>query len=295
MIFHTMTQRVVLGLLGTVMYLGGLGLPASAMQAKKHNLELAYEHSKYTYKEPHMAYPIKDYGHKNGVSIIYTMRSVLSSGYNEEDPSFASLEGRYMGRDVTYKGWMSYSDGTVEPASAGGLKDYYFEAALKLGRVYQLSQSFGLWPYLGIGWRQLRNHLEDMGEGGYQRTSTYIYLPIGTDLKYTLNDRVTLSVNGQFDILLHGNQYSRMTDLEMFMDDASNRQSQGYGIRASAKASVDLGKIGVFMEPFWRYWHIQNSSVETFYYDRDPSNPGLDLWEPFNTTHEYGIRAGIMF
>ncbi|MBO5910973.1 MAG: hypothetical protein J6Q05_02100 [Elusimicrobiaceae bacterium] len=269
-------------------------LPALA-QDKKHNWEIAYEHSKYTYKEPHMANPIKDYGHKNGVSIKYLQRSVLTPGdVTDSDHSFAALDFRYMSGDVTYKGWLKNLDtGEVTPNSESGIKDYYFEASLKIGAVYRLADPLDIWPYLGLGWRQLRNHSEK-GIGGYQRTSTYIYLPLGTNLRCKVSDTVSFTLNGQFDVLLHGNQYSRMSDV-WDGDDSSNRQNQGYGIRASVRGDVNLGKVGLFIEPFWRYWHIQNSNEEWFYEGGDPTKPVLSLVEPFNTTSEWGIRAGITF
>lgn len=288
-----------------------IALPASA-QNKKHNLEIAYERSSYTYKEPHMENPIKDYGMKNGVSLLYTMRSVLSRDLNEDDPSFAMLELRYMTGDVKYKGWVEYTDeywnSWIEPFSKSGLRDYYFEAAFKLGRTYQLAAPLELWPYFGIGWRYLTNHAEELGEGGYKRTQTYIYVPIGTNLKWDVSKNVTITLNGQFDWLIHGNNHSDevLTDSVVLgtwsQHSLSFSQSQGYGLRASVKAEVDAGKIGFFVEPFWRYWHIQNSDVVSFAgkFTDDEGNeiviPDLiRFWEPFNTTHEYGLRVGITF
>ncbi len=281
--------------IGLLVFTALLCLPVFA-QDKKHNLEIAYEHSDYKYKEPHMANPIKTSGKKNGVSLKYTQRSILTSGdVSDSDNSFASLEFRYMNGDVDYDGWMHWTSGAVTPFSASNLKDYYFEAALKIGAVYRLADPLDIWPYLGLGWRQLRNHAEEMGAGGYQRTSTYIYLPLGTNLRYKASEKVSFTLNGQFDVLLHGNQYSRMTDTALFGDDSSNRQDKGYGIRVSVRGDVNMGKVGMFVEPFWRYWHIQNSEEQWFYPGGDPTQPGVSLVEPFNTTTEWGIRAGITF
>lgn len=286
-----------------------IALPASA-QNKKHNLEIAYERSSYTYKEPHMENPIKDYGMKNGVSARYTMRSVLSRDLNDDDPSFAMLEFRYMTGDVKYKGWTQYTDSSfnswVEPFSKSGLRDYYFEAAFKLGRTYKMADPLELWPYFGIGWRYLTNHADELGEGGYRRTQTYIYVPIGTNVKWNVSKNVTITLNGQFDWLIHGNNHCDETlrDSEFVTWNAhsmSFSQNQGYGLRASIKAEINSGKIGFFVEPFWRYWHIQNSDAVYYdlkYTDTEGEHIIKDFWkfwEPFNTTHEYGLRVGITF
>lgn len=284
-------KKILLAFVAGLMYVS-----AFALDHNKHNVEFAYEHSKYTYREPHMAYPIKDYGRKNGASIKYTNYSLLSQEYDERDPSFGQIELRYMGGNVDYDGWMQYSNGTVEPSKSEGLKDYYFEAALKVGRTYYLARPLELAPYLGLGWRQLRNHAEEMGAGGYERTSTYVYMPIGLNLVYAPTESFSLTLNGQFDWLLRGNQYSRMTDIPGYLSDSSNRQDQGYGVRVSVKAAVNLSRsMGIFIEPFWRYWHIQNSNEQWYYYNADPTLPAFALIEPFNTTQEYGIRAGISF
>ena len=282
-------------------------LPVLA-EEKRHKLEVAYEHSDYGYREPHMEYPIHDFGKKQGFSLVYTRNSVLSDEVNEDDPSFAQLEFRYMNGKVDYDGY--WSDGT--PLKLKDEKDYYTEVALKFGRYYQLASSLKLWPYLGVGYRGLRNGKDeyiDLGGGEYgyvyQRTSTYIYIPLGTSLSYDLNDAIRLTLNGQFDWLFRGNQNSHTGDMFINTNSISNKQHKGFGLRASLKLEADMGKFGIFVEPFWRYWKIQNSKKEYFYYVDAGGNIIIDpgtgeplmgyIVEPFNITREYGIRAGIYF
>ncbi len=275
---------------------------------KKHNLAIAYEYSDYGYREPHMEYPIHDFGKKHGVSLLYTRNSVLSDSVNENDPSFAQLELRYMNGKVDYDGY--WSDGT--PLYMSDEKDYYWEFAIKIGRYYNLTSAAKLWPYIGFGYRGLRNGEDqyiDLGGGEYgyvyQRTSTYIYIPLGTSISYDIGDSVRLTLNGQFDWLFRGNQNSHTGDMLVNASSVSNKQRKGYGLRASIKLETDLGKIGLFVEPFWRYWKIQNSEKVYLYYMDDEGNPVLDdqgnpivagwLMEPFNITREYGIRVGVTF
>ncbi|MBP5616970.1 MAG: hypothetical protein J6X06_04185 [Elusimicrobiaceae bacterium] len=285
-----------------------LCVPVFAGQNKKHNLDIAYEHSKYTYREPHMAYPIKDYGSKNGISVSYMMRSLLSRDYDETDSTFGILDFRYMGGDVKYKGWVgeidpeTWEETNVTPYSQGGLDDYYFEASLKLGQTFQFTDWLGLWPYFGVGWRQLTNHGDEMEDGGYKRVQTYVYIPIGTNLKFDVGEHFAITLNGQFDWMVYGNIYNSFNNRVEFprvgsFDSISMQQHKGYGLRASVRADLDVGKIGFFAEPFWRYWHIQNSEPWTYIFEE-----GGEWWkarggfvEPFNTTHEYGFRVGITF
>ena len=209
---------------------------------------------------------------------------------NEQDPSFASLELRYLTGNVDYDGWQGDFLGNGEPFSADNLRDYYMEAALKAGWKWQVANPISLAPYLGIGWRYLRNHLEESGEGGYLRTSTYVYMPLGLNATYQVTDRFSLTLNGQFDWLLSGRQFS---------DDPSggvyNDQDKGYGARLSLKAQVDFDKIGVFVEPFWRYWQIQNSQPQYFNVYYDGTWYSVEEREPYNKTQELGLRIGISF
>lgn len=268
---------------------------------KKHNLEIAYEFSDYGYREPHMEYPIHITAKKQGISLVYTRVSVSSEEVTEDDPSFATIELRYMDGKADYDGYFVDIYGNGTPAQMYDEKDYYMEAALKIGRYYTLSDAMKLWPYLGIGWRSLRNGEDgcvDLGGGvcgeTYQRTSTYIYMPIGLKWETNFGSAVKLSLNGQFDWLLRGNQSSHTTMLANSTN-FSNKQDKGYGVRASAKLETNFGKMGVFVEPFWRYWKIQNSAEEWIYDMSDPTEPSGYVIEPFNITREYGIRAGITF
>ena len=76
-----------------------------------------------------------------------------------------------------------------------------------------------------------------------------------------------------------------------------NSQRKGFGARASVKAEQELGQTAIFVEPFVRYWKIQNSKFD-YYYAEDMGGGWYKLHggiEPFNTTREYGIRVGIAF
>lgn len=272
-----------------------LSVPAFAgTHAKKHSLEIAYEHSNYTYREPGL---MKLSGPKNGVSVSYLMRSVLSADFNSEDTSFAMLDFRYMDGDTKYDGGYMNWDGTITPYSEGGLDDYYFEAAFKLGKSFELASPLTLYPYFGIGWRQLRNHMDELASGGYQRTQTYLYIPFGAQVEWDIAPVFTLTFKGEADWMVYGNNNSELVGGYSVYDrdSVSFHQSQGYGLRVSAKGQVNLNKIGLFIEPFFRYWHIQNSEEVWFYWGGDPSSPALSMVEPKNNTKEYGIRLGIAF
>lgn len=218
---------------------------------------------------------------KHGVSGSW---SYLGDASETGSAMFYALEGRYLQGDVDYDGGLW--DGT--PFKASDLRDYYFEVVMKAGKTYTLGQRLELTPYSGLAWRQLRNHLEESGEGGYLRQSTYIYLPFGAYLTYRAAGEWKVRLMAEGDILLLGSQNSYFEDWGKI----TNEQHNGYGLRASAKIEKDFGRVGVFVEPFWRYWEIDNSEVNQIYVIGEGWQ---GLLEPKNRTHEYGLKVGVSF
>ena len=114
---------------------------------------------------------------------------------------------------------------------------------------------------------------------GYLRESNYVYVPFTGELRFK-GGVWEFDLRGELDYLLFGLQESHMEPRTLRHD-----QHSGYGLRASAKLQVNLdgNKTGVFVEPFYRYWDIQDSQANGGYL------------EPHNTTREFGLRAGIAF
>lgn len=261
-----------------------LALPAFA-QNKKQSLAIAFEGSDYGYKEPYLDYPPHWNGTKYGVSAEYIKRSALTQGneISETDNSFFSVVLRYMQGKVDYDGYLQ--DGT--PSKAENFNDYYFEGALNAGYVYDFGSSgFSLWPYAGIGVRYLVDCLDETGPSGYRRESLYLYMPVGVNLQKQYSGGFSFTINAQGDILLSGRQLSKMDGANI-----NNTQDEGYGLRASLRLQQDMGGIAVFVEPFYRYWHIQTSQPE---YVTDGYTV-YTLVEPENKTREAGVKIGIMF
>ena len=261
------------------------------IKAGQNSFEIDYEVSSYTYKEPHMAYPISLKGTKQGFSAVYKRYNLWQTEI--PNSNFILLEMRYMTGDNTYNGWLS-SGGIYVPTEANNIADYYWEGALKAGRLIYSKENFNIEGSLGIGYRNLRDHLEDMGLGGYLRKSTYIYMPVDMAFKYQLNNRFNLALKTEFDFLVSGQQYSGPIVGYESMG-VYNSQEQGYGLRASLKLSATAGFAEFFIEPFWRYWQIQNSDEAEQYIKIGGTWYEQVVYEPFNTTQEYGVKVGVKF
>lgn len=261
---------------------------------------LGIESGTYKYREPHLDYPISDKGDKLGVSVEWVGRHILAaSGLSDEsDKSFATFELRYITGKVDYTGFLM--DGT--PHVTKGEKDWYIEGRITLGEVYDLGGNFEIWPYLGFGYRYLVNDGSKVDPAAYKRISKYMYVPIGAKLSKSFSNGVSFTLTGEFDWFLSGEQASALGHLipEIESRYIYNSQNRGVGCRFGLKAEVPLSKkLGFFVEPYYRFWKIQNSELGTsdvhvsgntqwWYYN-------IPLYEPFNTTREAGIRAGIYF
>ncbi len=261
-------------------------LPAYA-QDKKNNYSIAYETSSYGYKEPLGLHHMELKGRMSGVVFDYIGRSAFTTKeVDANDPSFLALQLRYMQGDTNYDGWLVYTPGpTYVQHYCPDIPNYYLEGRLTAGGVYEVGSAVEFWPYLGIAGRYLVNKLnEDPANTGYRRTSTYIYAPVGATAKIKLPSEWAISLNGEYDIFINGKQQSRLSDINPAFPDLNHTQTRGYGVRTSAKLSKDFKHIGVFAEPFFRYWHIRKSNIDTYGY-----------LEPDNETHESGLKIGVTF
>ena len=274
-----------------------LCISLSVFASDANRIYIGIEGGTYSYREPHMDYPIQDSGNKIGASLEWVGRSILEQTglMEEDDKSFATFEFRYITGKVDYDGFLM--DGT--PYKVDGEDDYYFEGRITFGETYNLGKNFELWPYLGFGYRYLVNDGTNVSDAAYRRISSYWYIPVGAKIKKDFSDKFSLTLTGEFDWFQGGEQAS---DLLGALDGyIYNYQSEGWGIRFGLKAEVQMTKkIGVFMEPYYRMWKIQESQLgrtENLPNGGMTGAPGIVVGglEPFNVTKEAGVRAGIYF
>ena len=127
----------------------------------------------------------------------------------------------------------------------------------------------------------------------------------------TVASRGALSLNLEFDRLIHGWQKTRDSELgggdvpatpaapAFTVDgftDVSFSQSRGWALRASAKYPVSRHWSA---EPYYVRWHISSSPVNyetaTFTVNNVMAQEQLGAYEPLNVTSEFGVRLGFHF
>ncbi|WP_432239835.1 hypothetical protein [Herbaspirillum robiniae] len=129
----------------------------------------------------------------------------------------------------------------------------------------------------GLGYRNLVDRLDQTGEGGYRRESEYFYATVGIGSSIKVGDGSwTFSPKASYQHLLRGFQHS---------GDDVNVQTKGYGLELSTALSRPVGTGSVSITPFYRYWKIADSKM----------NSAAGIMEPENQTHEFGVRLSYRF
>jgi hypothetical protein len=178
----------------------------------------------------------------------------------------------------------------VADLSINNIPDYVVETRIVAGKDL-FWDGITFTPYSGFGFRHLCDDSSDQygdfvyeGEtyplNGYKRKSYYYYLPLGVDIKKPLADSWQVGANAEYDYLFYGTQKS-------FIEGSgyvpTNKQRQGYGLRGSFRLERLVATYGVSVEPYIRYWNIEDSEI---------SDGGM---EPSNITREIGLKLGLTF
>jgi len=240
--------------------------------------ELTISVSSYLYEEPSLGMSTK--GDKFGVGHIGAL--VLNGDWFIKD-------------DVRF------ANGAVDYVGSGyqaGMPDWYVEARGVIGRDIQLGEAVFA-PYVGIGYRHLFNDLRgysSTGAIGYRRESNYLYVPIGVTHRFRLQDSAVWSTTFEFDKLLSGRQFSRLSDLvghDGYSDapDISNNQSGGFGFRADMMYEMDDWAFG----PFLNIWRIDKSDSVVRPITQNSVSTLYSFTEPQNRTTEFGMRMKFKF
>jgi hypothetical protein len=197
--------------------------------------------------------------------------------------------------------------GDASPCSESGDSDWYVEARALVGKDF-VGQRWGLSPHTGVGVRHLSNGTT--GIAGY-RTDEYLYMPFGLTTRTRIASNRTLSINLEYDRLLHGWQKTHGSKLgggdvpatptapAFTIDgfsDVSFAQHDGWALRAGARFQLTTAW---WVEPYYVHWSVGASPVNfetaTFTVNQVTARQQLGFYEPDNTTNEFDVRVGFHF
>jgi hypothetical protein len=235
---------------------------------------------------------------------------------------FAQANLRATAGSVTYDGWCSpflitpnsaspngyqLGVGEASPCSEGGDQDWYVETRGLAGKDF-IGPHVAWSPYAGVGFRHLSNGTT--GIPGY-RTDDYLYVPFGITARTRVASHGLLSVNLEYDYLVHGWQTTRQSELgggdvpatataPAFtingFTDFSFDQHSGWALRASAKYQMTRQWS---VEPYYVRWNVGDSPVSTgvaaFTVNNVTAQQQVGFYEPRNFTNEFGVKLGFRF
>jgi len=197
-----------------------------------------------------------------------------------------TLDGRFSVGNVEYSSYQGSDD----------IRDYIFESRALFGYDFKVSARAYLTPFMGIGYRYLFDGLKEIETSAlltYDRKSNYIYSPIGLECTFGLRNGWSLGASGEYDLFWHGWQFNenfRYHGIDLSDDyKVENNQENGWGTRGSVRIIKNLGKIDFAVEPYFRYWDIDDSDYLYI------PEIGDFIHEPPNTSKEWGGRVGVRF
>jgi hypothetical protein len=264
-------------------------LSSNALQSHELvNISIGHEISGYLYKEPGVM-------KLNGIKYGFCA-NIDNIDVREDASFFFAVQFRYMKGNVGYDGCVQ-DFGTEKRTSlkySGGIPDLYFELRGLLGLTLESGTCSKWHPFSGIGKRGLFNGLAVKPPHGYNRYSSYLYLPVGVLFEYYCKEGLSFDICGEFDWMFYGLQLSYLKGTTA--PPLQNEQANGYGLRLSGKVSKKGKNVKFFAGPFVGYWNIpQSNIVSTDLCDKDGKIIWKHFTEPKNYTVEAGIKLGISF
>ena len=251
---------------------------ATAAEQNSLSFDLGLELSHITYKEPQL---MRESG------LMYGIHGICSYYGQARVPAGVRLDGRLSTGTVTYTG--QYSNGA--PVEVSGIRDTMFELRGMLG-IYNLGEPGAvLMPWVGLGYRYLHDGADRI-PGGYERESNYYYVPILLERVPARRPGWSVGWTAEYDYFLSGTQYSYLSDFNPGLSDMTNRQSNGFGWRASVRFLWRDALRTVAVEPFVRYWRIGQSEQSLVTLNGSPYAVG---WEPVNNSTELGVQVAVTF
>ncbi len=256
----------------------------SDLQMKDRTIELGTEIFYFRYKEP--IFDLKDQGVMYGLYGVYTFRPRPGDYLSNKLFSMYKLDAKASYGRVDYES----VSGTID-----NIDDYMIEIRGLLGKDFYVGTKSLLTPFSGLGWRYLNDDTggkqSSTGAHGYERESRYFYAPFGLEATEQLNSVWFLSLTGEYDLFISGQQTSHLSDVPGGYPDLKNKQRDGYGARGSLRLLHKGQEMNFLVEPFIRYWHIKDSDTAT------ATGTGFIVTglEPDNNSTEIGAKLGVEF
>lgn len=238
---------------------------------QRHSLEIGSEIYSYTYKES----GLEDQGIFYGGILNYTYRGWVPGSPNEPVPGSGGsfrAEFRFASGEADY-------DGQLMGGTPYKMDDIGFDALetrLMLG-LDVIDVDWLASISTGVGYRY-SNDDSSFDPAGYERASNYLYIPLAYQLDGKFENNWAWGLKLESDFLAWGQQKTYLSDVGY--SDVKNQQHAGFGLRSSIKFQKKMDTGILTIEPFVRYWNIDDSEIEyvpSFGYVLEPENKTTEI------------------
>ena len=161
-----------------------------------------------------------------------------------------------------------------------------FEVRGTFGRDFDLMMDASISPYIGIGYRLLRNqagkNYGNSASWGHLSGTNYLYLPLGFDTKLKVQDMWYAIFNAELDFIL--NASVRAT---RFTTKTETHTAKGLGFRTSLGLGIDFASLSLEGKPYYRYWSVDASGHKCGFCGRHN--------QPKHSSSEMGFGVSLKF
>ena len=207
----------------------------------------------------------------------------IDAAYSYHNGVMIKVAGRFSYGQVDYQNSVTFNN----------IDDIIFEIRALGGYDFKLSKSLTMTPFIGLGYRYLRDDMAGRtspagSEKGYLRESNYYYSPIGIEAVNVFDNGWSAGVIIEYDYFWKGTQKSNFSTAVAGYNDVENDQNSGYGLRGSIMIKKQTARLFFAIEPFIRYWNIDQSEIQNL-------TDYETVLEPKNESTEIGVKFTIGF
>jgi len=191
-----------------------------------------------------------------------------------DDGAVLSADAIYAQGHSTYTG--SYQDGSYGDLQIHNLGRSYFESNVRYKMTSPKWSQTAL--ITGLGYRQLTDHLDDAGPGGYRRVNRRVYAILGVERPFQVSQAWSITPRLETKIILLGRQ-----SVDLFGGTTLNQHGYGAELAADFTYHGYNNNRDIIITPFVRGWKLGQS------------NSSNGMVEPKNTTTEAGLNFTVRF
>lgn len=153
---------------------------------------------------------------------------------------------------------------------------------------FEISDKVSL--FIGPGLRVLVD--KGIGSGFYTRFGTYLYAPLGITFQLPRSEGVYF-LDLEYDLFVRGTMKSKLSESNSRYSDLNHTQTNGSGLRISAKYQTQIFDHSILFVLFYENWSVGESDVLPLMKDGIAS--GKFYSEPKNFTDAVGLGLGLSF